>query len=74
MSIGDVDPESDASTKGLRTGDVVIEVNSQTVATTADIETVVKKAQDAGRPSVLVTVKSGDQRRVVSIKMVTKKS
>ncbi len=74
VPISDVDPESDASTKGLRTGDVVIEVNSQTVATTADIETVVKKAQDAGRPSVLVTVKSGDQRRVVSLKMVTKKS
>ena len=74
MPISEVDPESDASTKGLRSGDVVIEVNSQTVATSADIETAVKKAQDAGRPSVLVTVKSGDQRRVVSVKMVNKKS
>ncbi len=74
VPIGEVDPESDASTKGLRTGDVVIEVNSQAVGTSADIETAVKKAQDAGRPSVLITVKSGDQRRVVSVKMVTKKS
>jgi serine protease Do len=74
VTIGDVDPESDASTKGLRTGDVVVEVNSQTVATQADIEAAVKKAQDAGRPSVLITVKSGDQRRVVSVKMVNKKS
>ena len=74
VPISEVDPESDASTKGLRSGDVVIEVNSQTVATSADIETAVKKAQDAGRPSVLVTVKSGDQRRVVSVKMVNKKS
>ncbi len=74
VAINDVDAESDASTKGLRAGDVVIEINSQAVATTADIEAAVKKAQDAGRPSVLITVKSGDQRRVVSVKMVTKKS
>ena len=74
VAISEVDAESDASTKGLRTGDVVVEVNSQTVATPADVEAAVKKAQDAGRPSVLITVKSGEQRRVVSVKMVTKKS
>lgn len=73
VPISDVDAESDASTKGLKSGDVVIEVNSQTVVTAADIEAAVKKAQDGGRPSVLITVKSGDQRRVVSVKMVTKK-
>jgi serine protease Do len=73
VQISDVDGDSDAATKGLKAGDVVLEINSQPVTAAADIEAAVKKAQDAGRPSVLLTVKSGDQRRVVSIKMVSKK-
>jgi serine protease Do len=73
VQISDVDGDSDAATKGLKAGDVVLEINSQPVTAAADIEAAVKKAQDAGRPSVLLTVRSGDQRRVVSIKMVSKK-
>jgi serine protease Do len=71
--VTEVDNESDAATKGLKSGDVVVEINGQPVTSGAEIETAVKKAQDAGRPSVLMTVKSGDQRRLVSVKMTTKK-
>jgi serine protease Do len=73
VQIAEVDNDSDAALKGLKTGDVVLEINSQPVTSAADIEAAVKKAQDAGRPSVLMTVKSGEQRRVVPVKMVTKK-
>ncbi len=73
VQITDVGSESDASTKGLKAGDVVLEINSQAVASAADVDAAVKKAEDAGRPGVLVTLKSGDQKRVVSIKMATKK-
>jgi serine protease Do len=74
VQVTEVDNESDAATKGLKAGDVVVEINSQSVTSAAEIEAAVKKAQDAGRPSVLMTVKSGEQRRVVSVKMTTKKS
>ncbi len=73
VQIVEVGTESDAAVKGLKSGDVVLEINSQPVNSPVEIETAVKNAQDAGRPSVLMTVKSGDQRRVVSVKMVTKK-
>ena len=73
VQISEVDNDSDAATKGLKTGDVVIEINSQPVTSITDIEAAVKTAQDAGRPSVLMTVKSGDQRRIVSVKMLNKK-
>jgi serine protease Do len=73
VQITDVDNNSDAASRGLKNGDVVIEINNQPVTSATDIDAAVKKAQDAGRPSVLLTVKSGDQRRVVPVKMVTKK-
>ncbi len=73
VQITEVDSDSDAAIRGLKNGDVVVEINNQAVTSAADIEAAVKKAQEAGRPSVLLTVKSGDQRRVVPVKMVTKK-
>lgn len=74
VQIVEVAEGSDADAKGLKPADLVLEINGQPVESAADIEAAVKKAQGAGRPSVLMTIKSGDQRRVVSVKMVTKKN
>lgn len=69
VQITDVDSNSDAATKGLKSGDVILEVNSQTVNTPADVEAAVKAAKDLGRSAVLLTVRSGEQKRVVAVQM-----
>ena len=73
LVIAEVDANSDAATKGIASGDVVLEINSQTVTTAAEFEATVKKAKDAGRAAVLLSVKSGEQKRVVPVKIVAKK-
>jgi serine protease Do len=69
LVIAEVDANSDAATKGIASGDVVLEINSQTVTTAAEFEAIVKKAKDAGRTAVLLSVKSGDQKRVIPVKI-----
>ena len=69
VQVSEVDPSSDAATKGLRTGDVILEVNSQTVSSPADVDEAVKSAKDLGRTAVLLSVKTGDQRRVVAVQI-----
>ena len=69
LVIAEVDQNSDAATKGIAGGDVVLEINSQTVTTVAEFEATVKKAKDAGRLAVLLSVKSGDQKRVIPVKI-----
>jgi serine protease Do len=69
--ISDVASSSDAATKGLRPGDVILEVQGQTVKTPADVEANVKKAKDNGRRAVLLRIKSGDGTRFVAIQLKT---
>ena len=57
--ITSVDPNSDASEKGVRRGDVVISVNRQPVVTPAEVMAAVDAARRAGRSSVLLLVKRG---------------
>jgi serine protease Do len=69
VEIADIDPDSNAATKGLKQGDVILEVNSQPVSTPEEVETAVKAAKGLGRKAVLLTVKSNDQRRIVGVQM-----
>jgi serine protease Do len=69
VAIAEVTDNSDAATKGLKSGDLILEVNSQKVANAADVETAVKRAQELGRRAVLLSIKSGDQRRVVAVQL-----
>lgn len=64
-----VDSKSDAAAKGLKSGDIILEVNSRTVTSPADVEAAVKEAKKLGRKAVLLTVRSGDQKRVVAVQM-----
>ena len=57
--ITSVDPNSDASEKGVRRGDVIISVNRQAVVTPAEVMAAVEAARRAGRSSVLLLVKRG---------------
>jgi serine protease Do len=54
-----VDPNSDASEKGIRRGDVIMSVNRQAVTTPAQVLAAVDTAKRAGRTSVLLLIKRG---------------
>ncbi|HJT43931.1 MAG TPA: DegQ family serine endoprotease [Rhizomicrobium sp.] len=51
-----VDPDSDAATKGLQPGDVVLKVGNRIVRSPADFQTGVAEAKKGGRTSVLLLV------------------
>lgn len=51
-----VDPNSDAATKGLQPGDVVLKINNHDIKSPADFESGVSAAQKGGRKSVLLLV------------------
>jgi len=61
MVITAVDASSDAGTKGLQRGDIVLTANNQPVATVAQLEGVVRAAKAQGRPAVLLRVQRRGQ-------------
>ncbi len=67
--IESVDNDTDAAEKGLRNGDVIVEVNSQKVSKPADVDGEVKSAKKRGRKAVLMVVKRGDQRRFIAVQL-----
>ena len=64
-----VDPGSDAADKGLRRGDIIVQVNSKDVAKPTDVDKAVQAAKKLGRKAVLVTIKRGDTRRFVALQL-----
>ncbi|KQS04234.1 protease [Sphingomonas sp. Leaf357] len=52
--IATVDPSSDAATKGLKRGDVIVSVNRVPTRTAADVATAIGAAKAAGRDQVLI--------------------
>lgn len=69
VMISDVDNASDAAAKGLKNGDLILEIQGVVVAKPADVEAGVKKAKDAGRKAVLLRVKSGEAVRFVAVQL-----
>jgi serine protease Do len=54
-----VDPASPAAEKGVKVGDVIVEVAQETVASLDDVAKSVDKVRKAGRKSVLLRVEDG---------------
>ena len=69
VQISEVEQNSDAATKGLKTGDVITQVNSQAVSTPDQVDAAINSAKALGRKAVLLTVKSGDQSRVIAVQL-----
>lgn len=60
--IAGVDGASDAANRGLQRGDVIVSANFNPVAGTAGLDTAIKAARAAGRPSVTLEVlRPGEQ-------------
>ena len=65
--ITDVDPESKAAEKGLRAGDIILEVAGDKVNNPDDVAKGVRKAKDKGRTAVYMLVRSGDNQRFIAL-------
>ncbi len=57
--ITEVDPDSDASVKGIKVGDVILEVNGKSVNFPADVTSEILKAKKTSAKVILVRVKDG---------------
>ena len=69
IAIATVETGSDAAAKGLRVGDVVIEVGGQTVQSADEVNTGIAEAKKLGRRAVLLRIKSGTETRFVAVQM-----
>jgi serine protease Do len=58
--VGSVDPASDAASKGLRRGDVILSANGRPVVSAEELRTAVAEAGRSGRTTVLVLVQRGN--------------
>ena len=67
LAVQEIDPASDASAKGLRVGDLVVEAGQQPVASVADLNARIAEAKEAGRQSVLVLVRRDGEPRFVAL-------
>jgi serine protease Do len=65
--VTDVDPDSDAADRGVRSGDVIVSVNNQAVKTAKDINSAISEASKSGRKAVLLQLQSNDQSRFVAL-------
>lgn len=65
--IVDVDPGSEAATKGLKAGDVILQVAGIEVSEPKDVAANIESAQKSGRKAVHMLVRSGDRQRFVAI-------
>ena len=67
--VASVDPDGPAAQKGIKEGDVILEVGGQAVSKPADVKAGLEAAQKAGKTAVLLRVKSKEGTRFVAIAM-----
>ena len=67
VAVTDVDPASEAYDKGLRAGDVIVEVGQQPVTTPEAVAERMTDAREAGRRSILMLVRRDGQPRFVAL-------
>ena len=72
--ITEVDPSSDAADKGLKPGDIILQVAGVDVSSPGDVTKGLKRASEAAKGGndtvkVLMQVKTGDQTRFVALSL-----
>jgi serine protease Do len=65
--ISDVDPMALAVARGLKVGEVILDVTGKKISTVADFRTAIDTARRSGKNSVLMRVRSGNSMRFVAI-------
>jgi serine protease Do len=69
VAITQVDGTSDAAQKGIKSGDVILEIGGLSVKTPKDVANGIEEAAKLGRKAVLMRIKSGDQTRFVAVQL-----
>ena len=64
-----VEPDSPASEKSLRPGDVIVEVSQEEVSTPGQIAEKIREAREADRSSVLLKINRNGDRRFVALRI-----
>jgi serine protease Do len=62
-----VEPDGPAAERGLKSGDVILDVGGKSVSTPADLSDAMREASTAGKHAVLFRVKSGEGSRFVAL-------
>jgi serine protease Do len=70
VAVVDVDPRGAAASRGITSGDVILEIQGHTVATVADVDAAIKGARAEGRRAVLMRIKSNEGIRFVPLPIV----
>ena len=65
--VTEVDPDGAAADKGLKQGDVILEVAGKSVSRPAEVAEAIDAAKSDGKKSVLLRVKSGDGERYLTL-------
>lgn len=65
--VTNVKPDSEASTKGIQPGDIILEVAGRKVSEPEDVEAGVRKAEQRGRRAVLLRIQSGETQRFIAL-------
>ncbi len=65
--VGEIDPDGAAADKGLKEGDVILEVAGKSVSRPSEVAEAISAAKSDGKKSVLLRVKSGDGERFLTL-------
>lgn len=67
LVVTNVDEESDAFEKGLRSGDVIVEAGQEKVASIAELNSRIDEIREGGRKTLLLLVRRGGDPRFVAL-------
>jgi serine protease Do len=67
VAVVSVDPNGPAAERGVKTGDVILDVGGKAVTNAADVRKALTDARAAGKHSVLMRVKTADATRFIAL-------
>jgi serine protease Do len=65
--VTEVDPQGPAAERGIKTGDVILNVGGKAVANVGDVRSELAQAKSSGKRSVLLQVKSAEAMRFLAV-------
>jgi serine protease Do len=69
--VTEVNPDGPAAERGVRTGDVILNVSGKDVKSPSDVRQAIQEAKSTGKHGVLMRIKSGNNMRFVALPVAT---